>query len=131
MPKKSETFVNHSDVLCSQLWEQEESKDFTIIVDEKQVTAHKLVLATRSPVFARMFQSDLKEAKENKVEIKDFSFEIVEAAIKLCYHHSLVPYATLNDKMILLQFYDKYNIQPLKDDLEAELISEIDESNML
>uniref|UniRef100_A0A914Z0R0 BTB domain-containing protein n=1 Tax=Panagrolaimus superbus TaxID=310955 RepID=A0A914Z0R0_9BILA len=122
--KKSESFGNNRDALCLGLWNQE-NKDFTIIVDEKEIAAHKCVLAARSPVFAGM-----KEAEENKVEIKDFPFEIVEAAIKLCYHYSLVPYATLNDKMIILQFFDKYNIQPLKNDLEAELISEIDESNV-
>uniref|UniRef100_A0A914Z1Q9 BTB domain-containing protein n=1 Tax=Panagrolaimus superbus TaxID=310955 RepID=A0A914Z1Q9_9BILA len=130
MPKKRETFVNHSDALCLQLWEQEESKDFTIIVDEKEITAHKCILAARSPVFAAMFQSGMKEAEENKVEINDFPFNIVEAAIKLCYHHSLVTDITLNNKMALLQFFDKYNIHSVKNDLEAYLISEIDESNV-
>uniref|UniRef100_A0A914YGH1 Uncharacterized protein n=1 Tax=Panagrolaimus superbus TaxID=310955 RepID=A0A914YGH1_9BILA len=32
--------------------------------------------------------------------------------------------------MELLKFFDKYDFQSLKDDLEAELISEIDESNV-
>uniref|UniRef100_A0A914XT19 BTB domain-containing protein n=1 Tax=Panagrolaimus superbus TaxID=310955 RepID=A0A914XT19_9BILA len=114
MPKISKTFVNHSDALGLQLWKQNESKDFTIIVDEKEIDAHKNVLAARSLVFARMFESGMKEAEENKVEIKDFPFEIVEAAIKLCYHHSLVPYITLNDKMLILQFFNKYDIQSLK-----------------
>uniref|UniRef100_A0A914YZ10 BTB domain-containing protein n=1 Tax=Panagrolaimus superbus TaxID=310955 RepID=A0A914YZ10_9BILA len=113
MPKKSETFGDNRDALCLGLWNQE-NKDFTIIVDEKEIAAHKNVLAARSPVFARMFESGMKEAKENRVVIKDFPFNIVEAAIKLCYHHSLVPYATLNDKIKFLSFFDKYNIQPLK-----------------
>uniref|UniRef100_A0A914XYB9 BTB domain-containing protein n=1 Tax=Panagrolaimus superbus TaxID=310955 RepID=A0A914XYB9_9BILA len=130
MPKKIETFGDNCDALSLLLWNQEESKDFTIIAaNGEEVTAHKNVLAVRSPVFARMFESDLKEAKENKVEIKDFSIEIVEAAIKLCYHYSLVTYVTFNDKMTLLQFFDKYDIQLLKKDLESNLISEIDESN--
>uniref|UniRef100_A0A914Y052 BTB domain-containing protein n=1 Tax=Panagrolaimus superbus TaxID=310955 RepID=A0A914Y052_9BILA len=77
-----------------------------------------------------MFESGMKEAEENKVIIEDFSFEIVEAAIKLCYHHSLVTNTTLNEKMILLQFFDKYNIQSLKENLESYLISEINESNV-
>uniref|UniRef100_A0AC34FRK4 BTB domain-containing protein n=1 Tax=Panagrolaimus sp. ES5 TaxID=591445 RepID=A0AC34FRK4_9BILA len=122
MPKKIGTFGDHRDALCLGLWNQDENKDFAI--------AHKLILAARSPVFARMFQSGLKEAQENKVEIKDFSFDIVEAAIKLCYHQSLITDITLEDKEKLLQFFDKYDIVPLKNDLENNLISEIDVSTV-
>uniref|UniRef100_A0AC34FNM1 BTB domain-containing protein n=1 Tax=Panagrolaimus sp. ES5 TaxID=591445 RepID=A0AC34FNM1_9BILA len=129
MPKKIEKFGDYRDDLCLGLWNHE-NKDFTIIADGKEFKAHKNVLAVRSPVFARMFQSDLKEAQENKVEIKDFSLDVVEAAIKLCYHQSLVSYATLEDKIKLLQFFDKYDIAPLKDDLENNLISEIDETTV-
>uniref|UniRef100_A0AC34FQJ1 BTB domain-containing protein n=1 Tax=Panagrolaimus sp. ES5 TaxID=591445 RepID=A0AC34FQJ1_9BILA len=74
-----------------------------------------------------MCQSGLKEAKENKVKIEDFSFDIVEAAVKLCYHHSLVPHTSLEEKMQLLQFFDKYDIQQLKEDLETYLITVINE----
>uniref|UniRef100_A0A914Z0X6 BTB domain-containing protein n=1 Tax=Panagrolaimus superbus TaxID=310955 RepID=A0A914Z0X6_9BILA len=114
MPKKGETFGDNRDALGLGLWNQEENKDITITADGKEVTAHKLVLAARSPVFAAMFESGMKETKENKVEIKDFSHDLVAAAIKLCYHHSLVTDITLNNKMALLQFFDKYDIQPLK-----------------
>uniref|UniRef100_A0AC34FU71 BTB domain-containing protein n=1 Tax=Panagrolaimus sp. ES5 TaxID=591445 RepID=A0AC34FU71_9BILA len=110
------------------LWKNDASKDFTLIADNKEITAHKCVLATVSPVFEKMFESGMKEAKEKKVEIKDFSFEIIEYAVKLCYHHSLVLTTTLEEKMQLLQFFDKYDIQPLKNDLESFLISEISES---
>uniref|UniRef100_A0AC34FUW1 BTB domain-containing protein n=1 Tax=Panagrolaimus sp. ES5 TaxID=591445 RepID=A0AC34FUW1_9BILA len=95
------------DSLSLALWKQE-NKDFVITVGKKEITAHKIVLATRSPVFARMFES----------------------AIKLCYHHKLVPNTTLEDKMQLLQFFDKYDIQSLKNDLEAYMITVIDDSNV-
>jgi hypothetical protein len=122
MPKKTDDFGDHRDALCLGLWEQN-NKDFTVVADGKEITAHKWVLTLRSPVFAKMFQSGMKEAKENKVVIKDFSFDIVEKAIKLCYHQSLVGATTLEDKMQLLQFFDKYEIQQLKNDLEIYLIS--------
>uniref|UniRef100_A0A914QX96 BTB domain-containing protein n=1 Tax=Panagrolaimus davidi TaxID=227884 RepID=A0A914QX96_9BILA len=112
--------------LCLALWKQE-NKDFTISADGKEVYAHKNVLAARSPVFSRMFETAMKEAKENKVDIQDFTFDIVEKAIKLCYHQSLVPYSTLEEKTKLLQFFEKYYIQPLKDELEMYLISVLNE----
>uniref|UniRef100_A0A914QQ88 BTB domain-containing protein n=1 Tax=Panagrolaimus davidi TaxID=227884 RepID=A0A914QQ88_9BILA len=108
------------------LWEQE-NKDFIISAGGKEIHAHKNVLAARSPVFSRMFVSGMKEAKENKVTIEDFTFNIVEKAIKLCYHQSLVPYSTLEEKTKLLQFFEKYDIQPLKDILEKYLISVLNE----
>uniref|UniRef100_A0A914QZI3 BTB domain-containing protein n=1 Tax=Panagrolaimus davidi TaxID=227884 RepID=A0A914QZI3_9BILA len=112
--------------LCLALWEQE-NKDFTISADGKEIHAHKSVLAARSPVFSRMFETAMKEANENKVNIEDFTFNIVEKAIKLCYHQSLVPYSTLEEKTKLLQFFEKYNIQPLKDVLEKYLITVLNE----
>uniref|UniRef100_A0A914QVX8 BTB domain-containing protein n=1 Tax=Panagrolaimus davidi TaxID=227884 RepID=A0A914QVX8_9BILA len=121
---------NFSGLLGLGLWAQENSKDFTIFVDEKKIDVHKCVLSAVSPVFARMFESGMKESEENKVTIKDFTYEIVETAIKYCYHSSLVTDPTIENKMKVLQFFDKYNIQPFKDDLENFLISEIHESNV-
>uniref|UniRef100_A0A914PGA4 BTB domain-containing protein n=1 Tax=Panagrolaimus davidi TaxID=227884 RepID=A0A914PGA4_9BILA len=115
-----------SSKLCLALWEQK-NKDFTISADGKEVYAHKSVLAARSPVFSRMFESGMKESKENKVTIEDFTFDIVEKAIKLCYHQSLVPYSTLEEKTKLLQFFEKYDMQPLKDVLEKYLITVLNE----
>uniref|UniRef100_A0A914PJG1 BTB domain-containing protein n=1 Tax=Panagrolaimus davidi TaxID=227884 RepID=A0A914PJG1_9BILA len=77
-----------------------------------------------------MFESGMKEFEEKKVTIKDFSYEIVETAIKYCYNSNLVTDPILENKMKILQFFDKYNIQLLKDDLENFFFSEIHESNV-
>jgi speckle-type POZ protein len=127
---ENEKLLQYDDSVDSKLglalWKQE-NKDLTISADGKEIHAHKSVLAARSPVFSRMFESGMKEANENKVTIKDFTFDIVEKAIKLCYHQSLVPYSTLEEKTKLLQFFEKYDIQPLKDELEKNLISDLNE----
>uniref|UniRef100_A0A914QF21 BTB domain-containing protein n=1 Tax=Panagrolaimus davidi TaxID=227884 RepID=A0A914QF21_9BILA len=112
--------------LCLALWKQE-TKDFVIAAEGKEIVVHKWVLALRSPIFARMFESGMKEAEENKVIITDFSFIVVEKAIKLCYHQSLVPHSTLEEKMKFLQFFNKYDIQPLKNNLETYLITVLNE----
>uniref|UniRef100_A0A914QZF0 BTB domain-containing protein n=1 Tax=Panagrolaimus davidi TaxID=227884 RepID=A0A914QZF0_9BILA len=120
---------NFGSKLCLALWKQE-NKDFSIAADGKEIYADKNVLAARSPVFSRMFEVGMKEAKENKVTIEDFTFNIIEKAIKLCYHQSLVPFSTLEEKTKLLQFFDKYDIQPLKDVFEKYLISALNEFNV-
>uniref|UniRef100_A0AC35GAF1 BTB domain-containing protein n=1 Tax=Panagrolaimus sp. PS1159 TaxID=55785 RepID=A0AC35GAF1_9BILA len=119
-----------SGLLGLSLWAQENPKDFTIFVDEKKIVVHKCVFSATSPVFTRAFEPGKKESEENKVTIKDFAYEIVETAIKYCYHSSLVTDPTVENKMKVLQFFDKYDIHLLKDDLENFLISEINESNV-
>uniref|UniRef100_A0AC35GQJ7 BTB domain-containing protein n=1 Tax=Panagrolaimus sp. PS1159 TaxID=55785 RepID=A0AC35GQJ7_9BILA len=130
MPPKIEAVGDRPDVLCLRLWKQEDRKDFAIVANGQQIMAHKNVLAAHSRVFDRMFESGMKESTENKVVIENFSFNIVEMAIKLCYHRTFVSCTTLTEKMELLQFFDKYEIQTLKDYYETLLVSEIDVSNV-
>uniref|UniRef100_A0A914QZK5 BTB domain-containing protein n=1 Tax=Panagrolaimus davidi TaxID=227884 RepID=A0A914QZK5_9BILA len=65
-------------------------EDFTIVAEGKEIKIHRNILACQSPVFAAMFKSSMKEGIENKVEIPDFTFEVIEKAMKLCYHQMLL-----------------------------------------
>uniref|UniRef100_A0A914Z0J2 BTB domain-containing protein n=1 Tax=Panagrolaimus superbus TaxID=310955 RepID=A0A914Z0J2_9BILA len=65
--------------------------------NNKKIKVHKIVLALHSPVFAAMFKPPMKEAAENKVEITDFSFEIVEKIVQILYDRNLVPDFTINE----------------------------------
>uniref|UniRef100_A0A914Z567 BTB domain-containing protein n=1 Tax=Panagrolaimus superbus TaxID=310955 RepID=A0A914Z567_9BILA len=104
--------------------------DFTIVVDKKEIKVHKCVLAVHSPVFAAMFEPPMKEAIENKVEITDFSFEIVEKAVKLCYHQTYDDNISLDESFLLLKFADKYNIANIQDNIEKYLGDKITVSNL-
>uniref|UniRef100_A0A914YC97 BTB domain-containing protein n=1 Tax=Panagrolaimus superbus TaxID=310955 RepID=A0A914YC97_9BILA len=72
------------DTLSHILWKRDD-KDFTIQTEDKDIRAHKFVLRVRSPVFAAMFDSGMKEAEESKVKIEGFSYKVVKAAIEFCY----------------------------------------------
>ena len=57
-----------------------------------------------------MFDSTMKESVENQMEIIGFEFETVQLAVELLYGRKL-PALTMDEKMHLLQFFDKYDIQ--------------------
>uniref|UniRef100_A0AC34FLZ6 BTB domain-containing protein n=1 Tax=Panagrolaimus sp. ES5 TaxID=591445 RepID=A0AC34FLZ6_9BILA len=105
-------------------------EDFTIIVDGKEIKVYKCLLAYHSPVFAAMFTSGLKEATANKVKITDFSFDIVEKAVKLCYHRKLVPDFTIEECFFLLKFADKYDMESIQENLEDYMGDKITVTNV-
>uniref|UniRef100_A0AC34G6Q5 BTB domain-containing protein n=1 Tax=Panagrolaimus sp. ES5 TaxID=591445 RepID=A0AC34G6Q5_9BILA len=99
-------------------------KDFDFVVDGKIIEIHKLLVASESPVFARMFESNFEEAKESKATITDYSFETVQSAIDYCYRQDISPYLEdVNNAINLLYFSDKYDFQTLKPILESHLSS--------
>ena len=59
--------------------------DCTLVVDEREIRAHKAILAARSPVFAAMFEHDCKEKQDSSVEITDMSGEVLEALLRYIY----------------------------------------------
>uniref|UniRef100_A0A914YNV1 BTB domain-containing protein n=1 Tax=Panagrolaimus superbus TaxID=310955 RepID=A0A914YNV1_9BILA len=105
-------------------------EDFTIIVDKKEIKVHKNILAAHSPVFAAMFQPLMKEAIENKVEITDFSYEIVKMAVKLCYHQTYDENISIDESFLLLKFADKYNMANIQENLETYWSGKITISNL-
>src|SRR5699024_5020388 len=72
----------HSDVVIC-ITEDGDYNEGPMVV--KEVKAHKLILASCSPVFAAMFEHDLEESKQNRVVISDIKPEVVEAMIRYIY----------------------------------------------
>lgn len=69
----------------SQLFESQKFSDVILCVNKKEFFAHKAILAARSPVFAAMFQHDLAEKKQNRVDITDMEPEVLREMLRFIY----------------------------------------------
>lgn len=59
--------------------------DMTICVGEHQFAVHKVILASRSPVFAAMFEHQMKETVESRIVIEDIKALVFEELLLFVY----------------------------------------------
>jgi len=70
----------------SNLFESGDHADITFLVGGQKIAGHKCVFAARCSVFARMFDSNMREAISNEVEIKDVRPEVFREMAKFIYN---------------------------------------------
>ena len=56
-----------------------------LVGDHHRLACHKNILAAQSPVFAAMFQSDMREARDGEVRIPDLSAETCQSMLRFIY----------------------------------------------
>ena len=93
--------------------------DITFIVGKKEIQAHKAILSARSPVFAAMFQHDMKEAALNRVDIVGIEPAVFQALLRFIYTDQVN--LTSENSEALLAAADRYFIDLLKAKCEAFL----------
>lgn len=62
-----------------------QSADVILICGGEEFKAHKLILSTRSKVFAAMFNHEMKEKNHSHVEIVDMDKEVLREMLKFIY----------------------------------------------
>uniref|UniRef100_A0A914PVQ7 BTB domain-containing protein n=1 Tax=Panagrolaimus davidi TaxID=227884 RepID=A0A914PVQ7_9BILA len=116
--------------LSEMLWEDSDNKDFAIFAKGKQIKVHKHIIAVYSPVFAGMFKSGMKEAKNGRVEIPNYSFEVVEIIVKLCYDLDISGNLIFDHRIELFKFVDQYLMDSIKEIIENYLIKKLSVINV-
>jgi BTB/POZ domain len=113
--------------LFRELWESGQFSDFTITAGDQEFKVHKNVVGSRSPVFAAIFESDMKEEKTGEMEITDFNAETVERLLSFLYT------GVVQEKgaMDLYAIASKYQVARLKLKCQEIIISSINNSNAL
>uniref|UniRef100_A0A6V7HYG1 BTB domain-containing protein n=1 Tax=Bracon brevicornis TaxID=1563983 RepID=A0A6V7HYG1_9HYME len=109
-----------------QFFNSPEYSDVIVQVGDRTFPAHKVVLISRSSVFAAMFSSHMSENRENRVKIDDLEPETVENMLYYMYT-SEVPkdFPALN----MLVAAEKYQLERLKSICEIELSRTLCPSN--
>merc|ERR1719510_1103145 len=59
--------------------------DFVLHVGANKIHCHKLILSMTSTYFRRMFESNMKEARNNYVHLKDIDFTTLKSLVKFMY----------------------------------------------
>ncbi|KAG5207823.1 hypothetical protein JEQ12_017587 [Ovis aries] len=72
-----------------QFYENGELCDVTLKVGSKLISCHKLALACVIPYFKAMFLSEMAEAKQTLIEIRDFDGDAIEDLVKFVYSSRL------------------------------------------
>ncbi|XP_043479770.1 speckle-type POZ protein B-like [Leptopilina heterotoma] len=90
----------------------ENFKDVRFKVEDKEFTAHKAILAIRSPVFAAMFNSKMSEELTSIVQIKDIKPTIFQQMLNFIYN---VEIKDLDEVALdLFCVAEKYQLEELK-----------------
>ncbi|KOC59887.1 Protein roadkill [Habropoda laboriosa] len=94
------------------LFENQKFSDVTLTVCGREFQAHKAILAARSPVFSAMFEHEMEERKQNRVDITDVDHEVLREMLRFIYTGKAANLEKMADD--LLAAADKYALERLK-----------------
>jgi len=110
-----------------QLFSNRLGADVCFVTAGMEIKAHKAILSARSPVFAAMLRSGMKESVENRVEINDIAPDIFEALLRFIYTDRVD--LTQVDAKDLLAAANKYLLPLLKFQCQQFLCKTITSEN--
>ncbi len=83
---------------------------------------YELFYAVASPIFRKMFETEMKEGKESRVEIEDFNKDTVDLMLKWMYSGQLeLKEEDFDGHLKLFQASHKYGLDPLVTYLAAKM----------
>lgn len=86
--------------------------DLTLIVDGEKLTAHKVILAARSPIFFGMLSSENKKHSKLEYEIKDSDYNTIKELLHFLYTGHLHELNEESAKKLILTSH-KYAVKDL------------------
>jgi len=99
--------------------------DVTLVCQGEEFPCHKIILASRSPVFAATFNSDLLKLEDNKVFISNVDVEIFKKTLNFIYKDEL-PQLVVQDAQALLTFAAIYELKTLVEHCETSVADNLE-----
>lgn len=122
---------NHTALaLLSRMLSEGIQTDITINASDGSISAHRAILASRSPVIRSMFLHELKGQETASISISDMSVEACRALLNYMYGN-VKEEEFLPHRLPLLHAADKYEISDLKEACHESLLEDIDTTNVL
>jgi len=107
-----------------------DSSDFTFEVDGEEISAHRIILSSRSSYFRGLFNSGMREATMNRMAIEDIDATTFKAVLKFLYCGS-VPDDVRSSAMKYIPVAEKYDIKDLKDAAQFALAESLTPANVI
>ncbi|KAH7979804.1 hypothetical protein HPB49_011115 [Dermacentor silvarum] len=105
------------------LFESRKFSDVVMSANGREFYVHKAILAARSPVFAAMFEHEMQEKNQSRVEITDMDHEVLREMLRFIYTGQAPNLDNMADD--LLAAADKYALGRLKVMCEEALWSKL------
>ncbi|XP_078703743.1 kelch-like protein 24 [Branchiostoma floridae x Branchiostoma belcheri] len=103
--------------------------DTQLCVGGHEIPCHRAVLSSCSEYFQAMFCNDTAESKEEKVEIREVSYEAVKAVVDFAYTAKVT--ITEENAQTLLEASNLLQVLPIKEACADFLQRQLDPSNCL
>ncbi|XP_015903554.3 speckle-type POZ protein B [Parasteatoda tepidariorum] len=127
--KESTSFSSSLQHDFRELFMNKKHSDVKLRVNNIDFLAHKVVLATRSPVFSAMFDQDMLENQSGIVQIKDLNEKTLQNLLKFMYT-DVVNEMDCEGTLNILLAADKYQVSNLKDKCTSKILSLLSEENV-
>ena len=62
-----------------------QNSDVVLVVEEKELHVHLMILSLASPVFETMFNGSFKESQTKRVTLEGKSFDLIEQMLTVIY----------------------------------------------
>ncbi|BAF21230.1 BTB/POZ domain-containing protein At4g08455 [Oryza sativa Japonica Group] len=123
-PSLDASSLSHSDLLLHAI-----PADAPARPDTPAVPAHRVILASRSPVFRAMLENEMEESRSGIIKIYDVSYDVLRAFV----HYMYTAEALLDEQMAsdLLVLAEKYEVKNLKAYCEKFLTSKVSNDNAI
>ncbi|CAO2206172.1 unnamed protein product [Urochloa humidicola] len=115
---------------------EEEGANVTFTVGGETFHAHKIVLATRSPVFKAQLYGQMKDRRARRLTVEDIQPDVFKALLQFIYTDSLPEWGDLDAKEYceisrhLLAAADRYAMDRLKLLCASNLVEYLDAENV-